>query len=136
MRWPALAGSSWEKDHMFIALWVASGFLALVYFMAGATKAFSSKETLDNRMAWSSTWKPGNVTLLGVVEMLGAVGLIVPELTHIAPILTPIAAVCFAVVAALSIRLHASRGETNLIPFNVVLLLVSIFVAVGRFTQG
>jgi hypothetical protein len=71
--------------------------------------------------------------LIGVVEVLGAVGLILPAATGIAPNLTPIAATGLALVMVLAVFRHLGREEYGAIAFTAVLLILSIIVAGGRF---
>jgi hypothetical protein len=73
------------------------------------------------------------VKAVGAVEVLGALGLILPELTGIAPILTPIAAVGLVIVQIGAIRVHLVRNERQPLPANVILLLLAAFVATVRF---
>ena len=75
------------------------------------------------------------VKAVGLVEILGALGVILPWLTGIAPILTPIAAIGLVVVQIGALRVHLVRNERQPLPANVVLLLLAAFVAVGRFLE-
>jgi len=118
-----------------IALWVAQALLALVYLAAGSLKVVRPREQLvaSGNYDWMKDTSDAGVKAVGAVELLGAVGLILPELTGIAPILTPIAAVGLVVVQVGAIRVHLARNERKPLPANVILLLVAAFVAVGRF---
>lgn len=118
---------------MNIALWIVAGLLAVMYVFAGLSKTFSAKSKLDEQLGWPADVSTGTVRFVGIVEVLGAVGLVVPLLTGIAPILTPLAAVGLAIVQLLAVIVHVRRRENNMIPVNVVLLLLALFVAVGRF---
>ena len=73
------------------------------------------------------------VKALGAVEILGALGMILPDATGIAPILTPIAAVGLVVVQIGALRVHLTRHERQPLPVNVILLLLAAFVAIVRF---
>jgi hypothetical protein len=73
------------------------------------------------------------VKAVGAVEILGALGVILPWLTGIASILTPIAAVGLVVVQIGALRVHLVRNEHRPLPANVLLLLLAGFVAAGRF---
>lgn len=73
------------------------------------------------------------VKAVGAIEILGALGLILPELTGIAPVLTPIAAVGLVVVQIFAMRVHLRRNERQPLPANVILLLLAAFAAIGRF---
>ncbi|CAN5754733.1 hypothetical protein BH23ACT4_BH23ACT4_15790 [soil metagenome] len=84
-------------------------------------------------MAWVEEFSSRTIRLIGVAENLGALGLIIPALTGIAPLLTPIAALGLAVVQVLAARLHLHRGETQMLPINLVLALLAVVVVWGRF---
>ena len=119
---------------MNIVLWVAQALLALAYGAAGFSKVATSYESLleNPRMGWVEDLSPGTVKGIGVLEVLGAVGLIFPGLFGIATILTPIAAAALALVQAAAIPFHLRRGEYQMCG-TVVLPAVALVVAWGRF---
>jgi len=113
-----------------IAYWIVGGLLALVYLLAGGTKLVRAPEKLvESGMAWAGSFPAGAVKVIGLVEVLGAVGLILPPLTGIAPVLAPVAAVGLALVQVGAIITHLVRGEAKALPANIVLLLVAVAVA-------
>jgi len=118
-----------------IALWIVQALLALVYLAAGVLKVVRPREQLvaAGRFDWMKDTSDAGVKAVGAVEVLGALGLILPELTGIAPILTPIAAAGLVVVQIGAIRVHLTRRERQPLPANGILLLLAAFVAVGRF---
>lgn len=119
---------------MNIALWIIASVLAAAFLMAGLMKATRPKATLAPTMAWVENFSAGTVKFIGVVEILGAIGLILPAALGIAPILTPLAATGLAIVMVLAIvTVHAPRKEMQNIAVNAVLLLLAAFVAVMRF---
>lgn len=120
---------------MNIALWVVQGLLAAVYLAAGGMKLVRSREQMvaSGNFEWAKDVSDGAVKGVGAVEVLGALGLVLPELTGIAPVLTPIAAVGLVIVQVIAARVHLKLGETKSLPVNVVLLVLAAFVAVGRF---
>ncbi|MFC0433268.1 DoxX family protein [Kutzneria buriramensis] len=120
---------------MNIALWVVQALLALVYLAAGGLKVARPREQLvaSGNYDWMKDTSDAGVKAVGAVELLGALGLVLPELTGIAPILTPIAAVGLVVVQVGAIRVHLTRNERKPLPANVILLLLAAFVAAGRF---
>ncbi|WP_433626360.1 DoxX family protein [Nocardia sp. CA-120079] len=118
---------------MNVALWIVAGVLAVMFGMAGVMKATQPKDTLAEKLPWVADVSVGTLRLIGVSEALGALGLVLPAWTGIAPILTPIAAVGLAVIMALAIVTHARRKEPSAIVFNLVLLAAAVFVAWGRF---
>ena len=116
---------------MNTALWVIQGLLALMMLGAGAFKSLTPRVKLAEKMHWAKTWTDGNVKLLGLAEVLGAIGLIVPYLTGILPILTPNAAVCMAILMGGAVKTHLDLKESP-VPA-IVPLVLAILVAVGRF---
>lgn len=74
------------------------------------------------------------VRMIGIVELLGALGLVLPWLLWINPALIPLAATGLAIVQILAIVVHLRRGEQTVLPFNLTLLLAAVFIAAMRFT--
>ncbi len=118
---------------MEIALWITSGILAAIFLTSGAMKILQPKEKLATSLPWTEDFTPATIKLIGVAELLGAFGLVLPWLTGIAPILTPIAATGLAIIQLLAIIVHLRRHEAKVIGFNIVLLLAAAFVAIFRF---
>ena len=118
---------------MNIALWIVQGLLGLMFLMVGFMKATKSKEEMAERVAWVEDFSASNIRAIGIVEILGAIGLILPAATDIFPWLTPLAAVGLVLTMVGAAITHARRGENNMIGMNVVLLLLAGFVAYGRF---
>jgi len=118
---------------MNIALWIVAGLLAVAFVGAGVTKLTQPKKKLAERMAWVEDFSPGTVKLIGGLEVLAGIGLILPALTGIAPVLVPLAATGLAVIMALAVITHVRRHEPQVIVFNLVLLALAVFVAWGRF---
>jgi uncharacterized membrane protein YphA (DoxX/SURF4 family) len=119
---------------MNVALWVAQGFAALVFLLTGTLKVVTPKEKLVGKMHWAATWPPGRIKLLGLAEVAGAVGLVLPTALHIAPALTPIAAVCLAGLMLGAVQTHR-RSHESFVPA-LLLVLVCVAIAVGRFRFG
>ena len=117
-----------------VGLWTAQVLLALVYLAAGGMKLFQPIETLAAAgMAYVTTMPELFIRSVGVLEILGAIGVVLPALTHIRPMLTPAAAVGLSLVQVSAIILHALRGETAMtLPMNLVLLALALFVVWGR----
>ncbi|MEH7253268.1 DoxX family protein [Neobacillus niacini] len=117
---------------MNIALWIVQILLALMFLMAGSTKAFTYEKAKAS-MPWVQDTSKGLVIFIGVAELLGALGLILPLALRIAPILTPLAALGLGVVMILAAGFHAKRKENKAIGMNIILLALALFVAIGRF---
>jgi uncharacterized membrane protein YphA (DoxX/SURF4 family) len=117
---------------MNIALWVAQILLAALYLAAGSLKTFQTAKARE-RMPWTQGRSDGYVRFVGISELLGAVGLILPALTGILPWLTPLAALGLAVVQLLAIfTVHLPKKEYKALPMNVILMLLALFVVYGR----
>lgn len=117
---------------MSIALWIVAGLLALVFLAAGAMKLTRPKEALrDQGMSWVDDFSQAQVRGIGALELLGAVGLVLPPLVDVAPVLAPLAATGLVLVMAGAVATHVRRDETPVPP--LVLGLLALFVAVGRF---
>lgn len=98
---------------MLIALWILNGLLALAFIAAGTMKALRPKPALvASGMGWADDFSDPSVKLIGVSEIVGGVGLILPLLTGIAPILTPIAATALTVVMVGAVVVHVRRKES------------------------
>jgi len=116
-----------------IALWIVQGLLAIAFGMSGLMKITQPKEKLKAQQPWVKDFAPTTVKLIGTLEVLGAIGLLLPLLTGILPWLTSLAAAGLALTILGAMATHFRRGEyTNLVA-NVVLLLLTVFVAYGRF---
>ena len=118
---------------MTIAVWIVSGLVALLFLLAGGRKVTISQEKLPESFTFAEVTGAPLVRVIGVLEILGAIGVIVPAATGIVPILTPIAAAGLAAILIGSIVVHARRGETKVLPVNIVLLVLPAFVAIARF---
>ena len=118
---------------MHIVLWIAQGVLAAMYLMAGAMKTFQTVKAKE-QFPWAKDRSHGFVRFIGISELLGALGLILPMGTGILPWLTPLAAVGLSLIQLLAIFTeHLPRKEYNVIPANILLLGLAMFVVFGRW---
>jgi len=118
---------------MSIALWVAQGLLAVAFLAAGAMKLRQPKEKLAKNMAWVEDFSQSAVRLIGTVEVLGAIGVVLPVLTGVLPWLTPLAALGLAATMVGAILTHLRLGQRSAVVPPMVLLILAVFVAYGRF---
>jgi hypothetical protein len=118
---------------LIIALWISGILLTLVYLLSGVSKTFRSKAALEPRMAYIEDFSTWQVKGIGVVEILGALGVILPLATGIAPVITGVAAIGLVIVQVVAIAVHVRRKEGKSVPVNIVLLLLAVVVAVLRF---
>ena len=119
---------------MNVVLWVVAIVLAVAFFASGVMKLVQPKEKLAaSGMGWADDYSAGTIKLIGALEVLAAIGLVLPAALDIVPILVPLAAVGLVLVMVGAAVVHARRKETPLIGVNVALLAVAAFVAWGRF---
>jgi hypothetical protein len=120
---------------MNVTYWILQGLLAAVMTMAGAMTASQGKDKLsaDPKMAWVEDFSDGTVRGIGLLEVAGAAGLILPWALDIAPVLTPIAAVGVAVLMAGAAITHLRRGETAATVPPLGLGAIAVVIAIGRF---
>lgn len=118
---------------MNIVLWIVQILLALAFAMAGIMKVTQPIDKLEARMGWVKDFGARGVRLIGSLEIVGAIGLILPAVTGILPWLTPVAAIGLALTMVGAMITHGRRGEYSGIGVNVVLLLLALFVVYGRF---
>lgn len=119
---------------MNVVLWIIASVLAFVFLMAGLMKLAQPKAKLAaSGMGWVESYSPGAVKAIGGLEVLAAIGLILPALFDVATVLVPLAAVGLALVMVGAIVVHARRKESPMIGINVVFLILAAVVAWGRF---
>ncbi len=114
-------------------LWVLQILLGVMFLLAGFIKVSRSKAQLLENMAWVEDVSGGNVKLIGTLEILAALGLVLPQLTGILPWLTPLAAVGLVLIMLGAITIHVRRGEIMSALVNASLLALAAFIAYGRF---
>lgn len=115
-------------------LWSIAGLLAVLFLLAGLMKLSQPQAKLvDSGMGWAGDLAPGTVKAIGALEVLGALGLILPAALDVAPVLVAWAATGLAVTMAGAAAVHARRKEYPLISVNLVLLALAAVVAWGRF---
>ena len=117
---------------MNVTLWVVQGLLAVIYLLAGVPKATLPIAGLSKRVDWIGKVPAWLVRFIGVAEVLGAIGLILPLLTGILPWLTPTAAIGLITLQVCAALFHVSRSESKALPVNAVLLLLALLVVIGR----
>ena len=118
---------------MNIALWIVQGLLAVMFGMAGVMKTFQTAKAKE-QMPWAKNRSDAFVRFVGISELLGALGLILPLVTGILPWLTVFSAIGLALIQLLAIFTeHLPKKEYNVIPVNIVLLVLAVFVAFGRW---
>ncbi|GAA2142807.1 DoxX family protein [Glycomyces algeriensis] len=120
---------------MNLVLWILAGLLAAFFLFAGLTKLAKSKEGLldSPSMGWAADFPPGLIKLIGALEVLAAIGLILPAALDTAVLLVPLAATGLVVLMAGAAVTHGRRKESQAVVTNLVLLVLAAVVAWGRF---
>jgi hypothetical protein len=124
---------AFEGGFMDVVMWVVSGLLAATFLVAGGSKLIRSRQQLldTGQMGWVDDFDDGPVKLIGAVELLAALGLVLPWALDVAPVLTPLAATGLALLMAGAVVTHVRRKEQFIPP--LVLLVVAVVVAIARF---
>ena len=120
---------------MNISLWISQGILAIFFILFGALKLFSPIDGLAEQMPWVSDVPSALVRFIGFAEIAGGVGLILPAITKILPWLTPLAGAALALDMVFAIVFNASRGEFINVILTLVLLVLTLYVAYGRWKR-
>ncbi len=108
---------------MSIFLWVLQIILALLFALSGLNKLAKGSDGISR----------SNASLIGLIEVIGAVGIILPWALDIVPVLTPLAAIGFALIMLFAMIFHGKRGEKQAIGMNAILFIFAAIVAIGRF---
>jgi uncharacterized membrane protein YphA (DoxX/SURF4 family) len=119
---------------MKVALWIIQVLLALVFFASGFMKLFAFHQLAASTPALGD--QHGLVTFIGIAELAGAIGLILPRLTGIFPVLTTWAAGGLGTIMVLATGLHLMHREFSHVVVTVVLLALAAFVVYGRGFRG
>ncbi len=117
---------------LHIGLWVVQGLLAAAFGMAGFMKLTAPIEQLaENGMSFVNDYSEGMVRFIGISELLGALGLIIPAAFRFKTFLTPLAAVGLAIIMILATSYHIGANEP--IIGSLVFFVLTAFIAWGRF---
>ncbi|MFM2386386.1 MAG: hypothetical protein RL660_1143 [Bacteroidota bacterium] len=114
-----------------ILLWAAQVMLALVFMWGAYIKLFQPMEEAAKMLPWTKD-NPALLIFTGLLDLLGAFGIVLPAATKIQPKLTVFAAYGIVALMISASIFHISRGETSLIGMNIFFLLLALFVAWGR----
>jgi uncharacterized membrane protein YphA (DoxX/SURF4 family) len=119
---------------MNLTLWIVQGLLAFAFIAAGAMKLFAyEKYKAQSEKNGPTGVTRGLATFIGAAEVAGAIGIVLPMATGIAPSLSLWAAVGLATIMLLAIGFHLRRHESPAAPG--ILFLLAVFVVFGRFSQ-
>jgi hypothetical protein len=118
---------------MDIALWIVAGVFSVAYVAGGLIKLTWSHQKYAAKLHWAQDFTPGKVRFMGTIEVLGGLGLTLPGLAGIAPVLVPLAASGMAMYMAGAITERIRRSEYKDLVGDLLFLAAMLFVAWGRF---
>lgn len=120
---------------MNLVLWIATGLLAVVALSSGINKTFMPKEKLARYPfgGWVEDFSVDFLMTIGILEILAALGLILPAVVNIASVLVPVTAVCWVLVMIGAIIIHLRHGDVKPVVGNLIYLALAAFIAWGRF---
>ena len=118
-----------------ISLWIAQAILAIMFIMAGVMKSTQPIEQLGTSLPWVNDVSSGLVRFIGISELLGGIGLLLPALLRIKPMLTPLAALGIFTIMVFAFVYHITKGEYEALGFNVILAAIAFFIAWGRYKE-
>ena len=124
---------------MGTALWIATGLIGVAFTVGGLSQVLMSKEKYRSygpAQHWVDDFTEGHLTAIGVVKLVGVAGLVLPPLVGIAPVLSPVAATCLALVMAGAATTRFRRSEWAYMAGDVGFLLALAFIAWGRFVAA
>ncbi len=137
---------SLQKNHMVhatnrpkvlhIVLWIAQIILGAIFLLAGFMKTSSTINELSASLPWAAEVPEGVVRFIGIAELLGGIGLLLPSILRSKPVLTTWAAIGLVLVMLCAIVFHISRGEMNVIGINISLMLIAFLIAWGRYKKA
>ena len=108
---------------MDVVLWIIAGLLAALFLGAGFMKVTRPKEKLgETGLAWTEDFSPGTIKMIGGLEILAAIGLILPAVTGIATVLVPLAAVGLVLIMGGAVITHIRRKETQAVVMTITCL--------------
>jgi hypothetical protein len=113
-------------------LWVAQALIFIAFSAAGLVKLFTPIPQLAAMMPWTGEHSETFVRVIGIIDLAGGIGILLPALTRIMPNLSVLAALGCSVLQVFAIIFHVSRGEAVVTPLNFVLLTLAAFVLWGR----
>jgi uncharacterized membrane protein YphA (DoxX/SURF4 family) len=121
---------------MNVALWIVTGLLAAAYLLGGAFKVIAPKDRIaavGHSAHWVEDFDAGGVKAIGALEVLAALGLILPAVLDVAPVLVPLAALGLVLIMIGAAITRIRRQEFVLMTVDLVYLLLAGFVMWGRF---
>lgn len=117
---------------LLIGLWSAQVLVFAAFTLFGGMKLFMPIEKLAEMWVWPGVVPPWFLHLMGLIDIAGGLGILLPALTRIQPRLGVLAAAGCVVLQICAIVFHLARGESQALPLNFILLALSLFILWGR----
>lgn len=118
---------------MNVFLWIVAASLAMAFAAGGSMKLIQTKEKLaDYGWTWTEDFSAGMVKTIGALEVLAAIGLLLPPALGVAPVLAPLAALGLVLLMLGAAITHLHRKETQAIAVTLVILVLAAVVVWGR----
>jgi uncharacterized membrane protein YphA (DoxX/SURF4 family) len=136
MRTHTITATAQPSRALHVTLWVVQLLLAAFFLMAGINHGLKPIAEAAQSSPWITGVPVWLARFIGFAEIAGALGLVIPAATRIMPWLTPLAAAGCAVIMLLAVPFHVMRGEANVVAFNIVPMLLAVFVAWGRWKRA
>jgi uncharacterized membrane protein YphA (DoxX/SURF4 family) len=133
---PTTSDTVRPRRALHVTLWVVQVLLAAFFLMAGVNHGLKSIAEAAQSSPWITGVPVWLARFIGFAEIAGALGLVLPAATRVMPGLTPPAAAGCAVIMALAVPFHVMRDEANVVAFNIVPMLLAVFVAWGRWKRA
>lgn len=115
-----------------IGLWIAQVLIFAAFTLFGYMKFFTPIDQLAAMWVWPGDVPPWFLRLMGLIDIAGGIGILLPALTRILPRLTVLAALGCVLLQIAAIIFHTSRGELPALPLNAILLPICLFILWGR----
>ena len=126
------AASARSSRALNVTLWAAQLIVAPLFVLVGYTHAAAPIEVAIQRAPWVASLPVALVRFIGVAELAGAIGVLLPAAARIRPMFTPLAAAGLATMMLLAIPFHLLRGEASAVGINLVLGSLATLVVLGR----
>ncbi len=118
-----------------ITLWAVQSLMAIIFVMAGANKLFQPIAQLSQMLPWVTTVSEGLVRFIGISELSGGLGLLLPSILKIKPVLTPVAAIGLTIIMILAMVFHVSQSQAAVIGVNFIFMALLLFIVWGRYNK-
>jgi len=118
---------------MNIILWILQIFLAAFFLTVGSIKVVLTKDRLAKVFEWIDDYSQNKIKIIGVFEIVGALGLFLPGVYSKGYVLIPLSAAGLAIIMILAAITHYNRGETKEMVLNISIFVLLALVIIGRF---